>query len=343
MRRRLERTRRRTKDAGLAIRILAVLKYREGMGTWEIAHLVGRAPATVVRIVQRFRAVGEEGLRDRRADNGTPKVDDDMLQALGEMLQHSAQDFGWRRPTWTQELMAKTLADLLDVEVSTTTVRRMLRRLRARWGSPRPIVGCPWPKARKRRRLQEIRGILAALSSTEVAYFEDEIDIHLNPKIGRDWMLRGQQRRILTPGQNKKRYLAGALSTDGTALVTVEAERKTTDLFLALLEKLRHRHRSATRIHVILDNYVIHSSRKAKAYLESSNGLFALHFLPPYCPDENRIERLWQDLHGNVTRNHRCSSIDQLMAEVRWWLASEARRRAARRRHATSPRRRRAA
>ena len=38
-----------------------------------------------------------------------------------------------------------------------------------------------------------------------------------------------------------------------------------------------------------------------------------LHFLPPYCPDHNRIERLWKDLHDNVTRNHRCRTMDELL------------------------------
>ena len=45
-----------------------------------------------------------------------------------------------------------------------------------------------------------------------------------------------------------------------------------------------------------------------------------LHFLPPYCPDHNRIERLWQDLHANVTRNHRCVSMDELLLRVRSFL-----------------------
>jgi transposase len=322
---------------------LIVLKYRDGMGSWEIAELVGRAPATVVRVIQRFRELGEDGLRDHRADNGTPKVDDDVVQVLAEILQRPAQDFGWRRPTWTQELLAKTIAGITGVELSTRTVRRLLRRLRARWGSPRPIVGCPWSKRRKQRRLQAIRETLRTLGPTEVAYFEDEIDIHLNPKIGRDWMLRGAQRRILTPGQNKKRYLAGALSTDGSSLVIVESDRKRTDLFLALLLKLRRRHPEATRIHLILDNYVIHSSRRASRFIEHHGELFVLHFLPPYCPDENRIERLWQDLHANVTRNHRCTTIDQLMGEVHWWLAAERRRRAAHGQRARSTRRRRTA
>jgi len=43
-----------------------------------------------------------------------------------------------------------------------------------------------------------------------VAVYEDEVDIHLNPKIGLDWMGLGQQKEVVTPGKNVKRYLAGA-------------------------------------------------------------------------------------------------------------------------------------
>ena len=45
-----------------------------------------------------------------------------------------------------------------------------------------------------------------------------------------------------------------------------------------------------------------------------------LHFLPPYCPDENQIERVWQDVHANVTRNHCCADRKTLMTEVRYYL-----------------------
>jgi transposase len=43
-----------------------------------------------------------------------------------------------------------------------------------------------------------------------------------------------------------------------------------------------------------------------------------LHFLPPYCPDENRIEhRLWPNLHRNVPYNDQCQTLDELAGEVR--------------------------
>ena len=50
------------------------------------------------------------------------------------------------------------------------------------------------------------------------------------------------------------------------------------------------------------------------------HGRIELHFLPPYSPDHNRIERTWQDLHANVTRNHTCPKMLALMREVRYYL-----------------------
>jgi hypothetical protein len=46
----------------------------------------------------------------------------------------------------------------------------------------------------------------------DVVVFEDEVDVHLNPIIGLDWMNRGHQKTVLTPGQNQKLYVAGALN-----------------------------------------------------------------------------------------------------------------------------------
>lgn len=52
---------------------------------------------------------------------------------------------------------------------------------------------------------------LASCSAEPPVFYEDEVDIHLNLKISADWQLRGQQKRVVTPGQNEKYYLAGAL------------------------------------------------------------------------------------------------------------------------------------
>jgi transposase len=198
----------------------------------------------------------------------------------------------------------------------------MLSQLGARWGMPRPRVACPWPRRRRQARIREIRRLVAGATIDEPVFFEDEVDIHLNPKIGPDWMLPRQQKFVMTPGQNQKRYVAGALKSDGSDLVFVQSTRKNSDLFLALIAKLMRSYSSAKRIHLVLDNYGIHSSKRARKFLVDYAPKIQLHFLPPYCPEENRIERVWLDLHANVTRNHASPTIQHLMARVGRYLVA---------------------
>ena len=147
-RRRLRKWARVTKDAALRARILVVLHYDAGLGARRIASALGISCMTAQRAVHRFLDHGEDGLLDRRRENGCAKVDADVEQALVELLQGSPLDHGWRRPTWTRELLVKSLQQATGVRVSLSTMSRILKKLRARLGNARPIVLCPGRKPR---------------------------------------------------------------------------------------------------------------------------------------------------------------------------------------------------
>jgi hypothetical protein len=87
---------------------------------------------------------------------------------------------------------------------------------------PKPVVKCPWKAARRRRRLRAIERLVRHLPADEVALYVDEVDVHLNPKIGLDWIRRGRQKEVLTPGCNQKCYLAGAWNPKRRRLTYVE-------------------------------------------------------------------------------------------------------------------------
>ena len=319
--RRLQRTVRKTREAGLRIRSLIILHAAAGKSSGEIAEAISYDPSAVLKVIHRFLAEGEDGMRDHRADNGQPKVDEALRAALCAVVARSPQDYGWARPTWAQELLARQLTAMTRVRVSETTVGRMLADLGIRWGMARPTVACPWAPRAQRRRLRAIARRLATLPAGEEAFYEDEVDIHLNPRIGRDWMLPGTQKTVLTPGQNQKHYLAGALNTRTGQVLWVGNGRKNSYLFLLLLQRLREAFPRARKLHVVLDNYGIHSSRLVqRALTEEFGGRIMLHFLPPYSPDHNRIERLWRELHANVTRNHRCRTLPELLRRVEAFL-----------------------
>ena len=139
------------------------------------------------------------------------------------------------RPTWTRELLCLQMRREGWPQVAVGTMGRTLAHIGARLGTPKPIVLCPWPRDARRRVLAEIRRLEARASADEPVLYSDEVDVHLNPKIGRDWMLRGHQRRIVTPGKNKKFYLAGALDVRTGRLHTTGAAQKNAALFCKLL------------------------------------------------------------------------------------------------------------
>lgn len=300
---------------------MIIVHSADGGSIDRISRSLGCSPRTVSRTRQRWFEEGEAGLMDRREDNGDPKVDEDYVATVRWILQSPPTDFLHRRPTWTRQLLIETAWHYTGVTVSETTMGRVLATLGARRGRAKPVAPCPWSPQRKGRRLALIRSLVDALPADEACVWEDEVDIDLNPRIGPDWMLPGHQRRVPTPGKNVKRYLAGGMDAKTDRVTWVRGDRKHSGLFIQLLKKLLRVYVDRKVIHVILDNFSIHSSRQTQAWLREHGQKIRLHSLPPYCPDDNRIERcVWRELHQNVTVNHRHTNIDDLMAAAVDWL-----------------------
>ena len=328
MRRQLIGLGRRSGEPATALRFHAVSRLGLGRSSPQVAEELDIARSTVVRAAHRFAAAGVAGLYDMRRWNGAAKIGDAFRRRVATLLGRTPEDFGWTRPTWTRELLCLQMTRDGWPSVAVCTMGRALASIGARIGMPKPVVLCPWPREARERVLAAIRRLEARASADEPVLYSDEVDVHLNPKIGRDWMLRGHQRRIVTPGKNKKFYLAGALDVRTGRLHTTGAEKKNAALFCQLLWLLASQYRRARRIHLVVDNYGIHSAHLTRDTLAALRGRIVLHFLPPYCPDANRIERVWQDFHANVTRNHRCKTMNHLLSNARRYLENYRWRRA---------------
>ncbi|MBK8233071.1 MAG: transposase [Candidatus Eisenbacteria bacterium] len=160
-----------------------------------------------------------------------------------------------------------------------------------------PLRAMPLNRRRRERRFAHCADLAAHRAHREVVLFADEIDVHKNPRIGRDWTLPGTQCFVETPGRNEKRYLAGAYDHARQRLIYVEGEQKARLALRSLaVAPGSDLSRDAEDPTLILDNYVIHKSQWVVKALAQLADRIVLHFLPPYCPQENRIERLWKDV-----------------------------------------------
>jgi len=245
-----------------------------------------------------------------------------VAMIIGWVTTRTPADFGFIRSRWTCQTVAIVLREDWRIAVGRETVRRRLRAEGLVWRRPRPVLG---PKDRARAaKLRKIRPLLRTLPESEVAVFQDEVDINTNPKIGSMWMWRGCQAEVVTPGHNQKRYLAGSLNWRSGELILTEGkpgQGRNTELFLAHLDELRRRLRRYRVIHVICDNAKPHQARRVREYLAEHAGRVVLHYLPTYAPETNPIERVWWHLHEEITRNHRARDMEELLDLVFEWLA----------------------
>jgi transposase len=306
-------------DARIARRAHILLLLAAGRSYREIMDNLFASSDLVVHVKRRFLENGLEAALAKPAEEEA--VPYWQLVIAGWVLHKTPRDFGYFRSRWTCEL----LSDLLDVEhgihVSGETIRRALHEWGFAWRRPRPVLGLADPDYDIK--LRRIKRLLATLPEDEVAVFEDEVDVHLNPKIGACWMPKGQQTAVDTPGNNVKRHVAGSLVwRTGTLLVSAPGKRRNAKLFIAHLDDLRRRLRGFRKIHVICDNAAFHYCRAIWEYLAKWSHRIELHFLPTYSPETNPIERVWWHLHETITRNHRCRSIDDLLELAYDWFAT---------------------
>src|SRR5512142_3089409 len=308
-------------EARFRVHLLLLLDHGHSWAT--VATLLFCSSRTIDRWVKRFHREGVEGLAGHKPGRAF-RLDARWMAVVVECVTTQApRELGFLRSRWCGEAVAMRMLELHQVEVSRETVRRWLHRGNLVYRRPRPTLKPKDPG--RQAKLDALRGLLAHLPDDETAVFQDEVDLNTNPKIGAMWMVTGQQAEVETPGNNEKRYLSGSIHWRTGQVVLTRGRPKqgrNTALFLAHLDELRRRLRRYRKIHVICDSAKCHTSDEVAVYLWEHRERIELHLLPKYSPDCNPIERVWWHLHEEITRNHRCQTMEELLDLTFAWLGS---------------------
>ena len=310
---------RKSTDPAVRLRAHILLLLACGYSWSNIAAALFTSPRTISRWKRRFESEGVEAIFG--ADRGRPPVLVTWWIAMVTrwVIEKTPRDFGFLRSRWSCATLVLVLWEEQHINVSTETMRRHLRREHLVWRRPRPVLGPQDPEYEQK--LRRIRRLLANLPDDETVVFQDEVDINTNPKIGSMWMRRGEQAEVETPGNNVKRYLAGSLHwRTGKLLVSEPSLQRNSVLFVRHLDDLRRRLRCYRHIHVVCDNARFHDCGRVDEFLNQWGHRITIHFIPKYAPETNPIERVWWHLHEEITRNHRCQTMDELVDLVFDWF-----------------------
>lgn len=309
-------------DAGHRAHILLLLA--DGHPWATIAAVLFCSTSTISRWQRRFEKEGVEAVFGRPRGRRRSGIRIWATLVIRWVLTLSPTHFRFARSRWSCEAVAVVLREDFRVKVGRETVRLWLREADLVWRRPRPTIRPKDPDREKKLRV--LRALLKNLTADETAVFMDEVDVNFNPKVGCQWMKRGQQAAVETPGNNEKRYLAGSIHWRTGRVVLTEGkpkEGRSAALFCRHLDDLRRALRHYKVIHVLCDNAGTHTaegSKLVRAYLKEWGHRVKVHYLPKYAPDTNPIERVWWRLHEAVTRNHRCRTMPELLDLTFEWL-----------------------
>src|SRR4029453_8636383 len=259
-----------------------------------------------------FDEASDHATKQQRRRRLTPS----LKRSVQALLKTAPRALGWCRTRWSCAALVTELQIRRGIEVSAETMRHWLHELGWEW--KRGKLGAKDDDPQRVEKLARIRLAYEQLRAGMALFFADELDISLLPKVGYQWMLKGEQAEEMTPGTNEKRYLAGALELTTGTITQCVWYRKQTGLFIDLLETLDRTHPAPpfTHLTIVVDNAKLHKAKKVQQWL-AAHPRFELLYLPTYCPRANPIERAFGDVHDKCTRNHTRKRMWHLVQDVK--------------------------
>ena len=310
----------RNEPPGLAReRLLAVKLGIEGdLKLQEIADAVGRSRATIQTWFDLFRSEGLDRLcRRSEAPVGRPS----QLTPIAEReLKKKLAKGSFRRTDDARDWLRKRFG----IEAKYDTARKWLGKLGARLKVVRPRHPNSCDLKRFCFRTQLARQMLTALKEREIErgnrpiriWVSDEARFGLQPCLKRAWVTRGVKAYKSSHCRYDWQYIWGALQVGGGGSEFLYTNGANGDVSAAFLKQISDRDPYAIHI-MIWDGASFHPSNLDPRIPENVVVLRQ----PPYSPELNPVEKLWDMLRDELC-NRRWGSLNDLLAAAARWLKS---------------------
>jgi transposase len=154
--------------------------------------------------------------------------------------------------------------------------------------------------ALQRAFIKEYRALVKNTPEKEPILFMDAVHPTMSTKIGYGWIKKGTNKLIKSTAARTRINIVGSINLKSMDVEVKMYETVNSESVIDYFDVLRTIYDG--KIHVVLDRSGYHTSEKTMKAAEERN--IVIHFLPPYSPNLNPIERLWKVMN-EYTRNNR--------------------------------------
>ena len=149
--------------------------------------------------------------------------------------------------------------------------------------------------------IREYQQLKANLPSDETICFIDGVHPTHNVQLAYGWIKKGTTKEIPSNSGRSRINLSGSVDILSHNVVVQEDKTLNADATIQFFKKLEQAYPDKKQLHVFCDNARYYRNKAVTEYLKESK--ITLHFLPPYSPNLNPIERLWKWMKEKVVYN----------------------------------------
>lgn len=282
-----------------AIRIRAVQQVQNGESPEAVIKALGFTRCCIYQWLAAYREGGWDALKTGRIGGRPKKLSASQIRwVYRTVTTKNPLQLKFPFALWTRGMIRTLLWKKYRIRLSLSSIGRLLAQLG--FTCQRPLVTAlqqnpslveQWLKKEYPRIRAE-----AKRDGAEI-FFEDESGVRSDFHSGTTWGVKGQTPVIRSTGQRFRFNMISAVSPKGNLRFMVTEKSVGAPLFLEFLKRLIHGRRR--KIFLIVDGHPAHRSKQVQAFLKSVSHKLSLFYLPPYSPELNPDEFVWNDVKNN--------------------------------------------
>jgi transposase len=299
------------------MRLLAVRRVTEdGERPSDVMDSLGLCRTSIYPWLRRYRDKGLEALAEKVSQGPEPKLSEKQRQQvrrwiLGKDPRQHGFDFG----LWTRRIVQSMIGEKMGVELCLTSVGKLLASLEITPQKPLRRAYERDPLAVERWRMEEYPKLRKrAKKRGAMIFFLDEAGFQSDPPLGRTYGLKGHTPVVPSSGQRQSINVISAVNASGAFWAATYTGKLDSEAFVIFLRNFMKGRRN--KVFLVVDGHPAHKARIVKEYVAGTQGRLELHFLPPYAPDLNPDEFVWNYMKTTGVSKKPLKKNESLRARV---------------------------
>jgi transposase len=277
------------RDGRIRDRIKAILLYDDGWSPKDIAKVLLITDESVRNHIEEYKA--SQKLKPENGGSLEKLSTEQSLQLEAHLENHTY--------LYVKDIVAY-VEITFGVFYTVAGMRGWLQRHSFSYKKPSVVPG-KVDEEQQKKWIAEYEKLKAMLPEDETICFMDGVHPTHNVQPAYGWIRTGVRKEIPSNTGRSRLNLSGIIDVINHNVIIQEDEMLNSGATISFFQKIEKYYPKKKKIHIFCDNARYYRNEAVRKYLETSK--ITLHFLPPYSPNLNPIERLWKWMKERVIYN----------------------------------------